>query len=154
MAPTHDDLVLAVLGHVFSRIWSAANEAAVAEHGCAARLQAWTLATIEGAGALTPRLRRDIFGWEPARSALEASLRNGLTDFASMFDAAVEAGEVRPANTVFAFQWLQAACSMANDPAFLDAAGLTHRAALDEIRQAFFSGFVIAEQRSGITATV
>jgi AcrR family transcriptional regulator len=154
MAPTHDDLVLAVLGHVFSRIWSAANEAAVAEHGCAARLQAWTLATIEGAGALTPRLRRDIFGWEPARSALEASLRNGLTDFASMFDAAVEAGEVRPANTVFAFQWLQAACSLANDPAFLESAGLTYGGALDEIRQAFFSGFVIAEQRSGITATV
>ena len=153
MAPTHDDLVLAVLGHVFSRIWRRANEAAAAEHGAAVKLQAWALTVIEGAGALTPRLRGDIFGWEPARSALEASLREGLADFAILFEAAIEAGEVRPANTVFAFQWLQAACSLANDPAFLESAGLTYGGALEEIRQAFFSGFVISEDRPGITAT-
>ena len=98
-------------------------------------------------------MRGDIFGWEPARSALEASLRDGLADFSILFETAIAAGEVRPANTVFSFQWLQAACSMANDPAFLESAGLTHSGALEEIRRAIFSGFVIPEERSGTTAT-
>ena len=153
MAPTHDDLVLAALGHVFCRIWRRANEAAAAEHGAAAKLQTWALTVIEDAGVLTPRLRGDIVAWEPSRSALEASLREGLADFAILFEGAIEAGEVRPANTVFAFQWLQAACSLANDPVFLQASGLTHRAALEEIRQAFFSGFVISDDRQGIAVT-
>jgi AcrR family transcriptional regulator len=154
LAPTHDDLVLTVLGHVLSRIRRRANEAAAAEHGAVVRLQAWALATIEGARALTPRLLGDIAGWEPARSVLEASLREVLADFAILFETAIEAGEVRPANPVFAFQWLRGACSLANDPAFLESAGLTHSDALEEIRHAFFSGFVISEDRPGITSTV
>jgi len=149
VAPTRDDLVLAVLGHVLTRIRRNANEAAAAALGAAVRLQAWALATIEGAGALTPRLLGDIAGWEPARSALEASLREVLADFAILFEAAIEAGEVRPANPVFAFQWLRGACSLANDPAFLESAGLTYSDALEEIRQAFFSGFVVLEDRRG-----
>ena len=152
VAPTHDELVLAALGQVFTRIKNRANEAATAAQGDAVRLQVWALATIEAAGALTPRLRSDIAAWEPARSALETELQGILADFALLFQAAVEAGEIRPANPIFAFQWLQAACSLANDPAFLESAGLSYSDALEEIRRAFFLGFVVSEDRPGITA--
>ena len=153
VATTRDDLVLAVLGRVFSRTRLRANEAAAAQQGAAVRLETWALATIEGAGALTPRLLGDITAWEPARSALEANLREVLDDFAGLFEAAVQAGEVRSANPVFAFQWLRGACSLVNDPAFLDSAGLTRKDAAEEIRQAFLSGFVISEGRPGPTSS-
>ena len=154
VAPTHDELVLAVLGHVLSRISRTASDAAAHAEGATTRLQVWALATIAGASALTPRLRADIAAWEPAHSALEAELRGVLADFALLFEAAIEAGEIRAANPVFAFQWLQAACSLANDPKFLESAGLTYGDALEEIRRAFFSGFVVSEERSKITAAV
>ena len=153
VAPTHDELVLAVLDHVFSRIRRSADGAAAATQGAGAKVQTWALTIIEEAGALTPQLRADIAAWDPARSALETELRAMLADFALLFEAAIEASEVRPANPVFTFEWLQGACSLANDPAFLESAGLTYGDALEEIRRAFFSGFVVRD-RAGVGSAV
>ena len=125
IAPSKDSLLVLALDHWAGLVLERAEGRARQGKTASERARLYYLTTVESFRPLSLEFRRDVERFPSTHMAYQAASDRFVNRFVELLDAAVEAGEVRPMNTLFLAQALRQLSLAIRDERALRASGLT-----------------------------